>query len=152
MKELPTEDLDGRTIYASKLMAMRIKDGKEVNETMIAERRYQLRLKQFLYARKKARWLSMYNLIRRNIEKPVHFDDAYLRRKLEYNVNFFGTDFAESASLIVRIKKDSILKVLFCKFMAIVSALWCVFLIISEATLVFNKNGGILRYISKGLE
>ena len=39
-KELPTENLDGRTIYASKLMAMKIKDGKEVNETMIAERRY----------------------------------------------------------------------------------------------------------------
>ena len=40
VKELPTEDLDGQTIYASKLMAMKIKDGKEVNEAMIAERRY----------------------------------------------------------------------------------------------------------------
>ena len=94
----------------------------------------------------------MYNLIRRNIEKPVHFDDAYLRRKLEYNVNFFGSDFAESANLIVRIKKDSILSTLFCKSMAIFSALWCMFLIISETTLIFDKNGGILRFISEGLE
>ena len=94
----------------------------------------------------------MYNLIRRNIEKPVHFDDAYLRRTLEYNVNFFGSDFAESANLIVRIKKDSILYVLFCKIMAIISALWCLFLITSEATLIFDKNGGILRHIGEGLE
>ena len=108
-------------------MAMKIKDGKEVNESMIAERRSQLRLKYFLYSRKKARWLSMYNLIRRSIEQPVHFDDAYLRRTLEYNVNFFGTDFAESASLVVRIKKNHMLYTMLCKISAALCAIWCFF-------------------------
>ena len=133
-------------------MAMKIKDGKEVNESMIAERRSLLRLKYFLYSRKKARWLSMYNLIRRNIEQPVHFDDAYLRRTLEYNVNFFGTDFAESASLVIRIKKNHVLYTMFYKISAILCTIWCVFLLLSETALIFDKSGGILHYMSKGFE
>jgi len=43
VRELPTKDLDGQKIYASKLIASEIKNGKAVDESMIAERRNNLR-------------------------------------------------------------------------------------------------------------
>ena len=105
-----------------------------------------------MYSRKKARWLSQYNLIKRSTEQPVHFDDSYLRRSLEYNVNFFGTDFAESANLVIRIRRDSALCTVLFKAAAAVSAMWCIFLLISESALIFDHSGGILRYISERFE
>lgn len=80
---------------------MEIKSGKAVDETMIAERRHQLRYKFFMYRRKKARWVSLYNSIESNIEQPVHFEHEYLKRELNLNVNIFGEDFAQHACMAI---------------------------------------------------
>jgi len=55
-KEIPTEDLDGDTIHTSRAFMVEVKKGRSVDESFIAERRNNLKLKYFLYKRKKARW------------------------------------------------------------------------------------------------
>ena len=139
VKELPTKDLDGQTIYASKLMAMQIKNGKEVNETMIAKRRNKLKHKYFMYQRKKAKWLSLYHSIERKIKHPVHFDESYLTRKFDLNDSkFFESDYTSLASLNIRIKDDVCLMPLLCKVGAILCGIWCLFLLINETALIFD--------------
>jgi hypothetical protein len=58
--EIPTEDLDGQTIYHSDIFKVRVKDGQKVDEAVIAKSRFQLRHKLFIYRRKRAMWLSLY--------------------------------------------------------------------------------------------
>lgn len=62
-KEIPTEDLDGDTIHTSRAFMVEVKKGRSVDESFIAERRNHLKLKFFLYKRKKARWHSTYSRI-----------------------------------------------------------------------------------------
>jgi len=40
-----------------------LKQGQEVDEAFIAARRYDLKLKLFMYRRKKARWLTLYDSV-----------------------------------------------------------------------------------------
>lgn len=58
--EIPEEDLDGDTIHTSKAFMIEVKQGRAVDESFIAERRNVLKLKFFMYKRKKARWESTF--------------------------------------------------------------------------------------------
>ena len=70
-EEIPTEDLDGQTIFDSDLFRVEVKPGKEVDENMVAARRFQLRHKYFIYRRKRTMWLSLYRGIHAKLHHPV---------------------------------------------------------------------------------
>ena len=76
-KELPSQDLEGQKIYGSTLLSSEL-SGKEITEQLIADLRYQLKVAYFLYKRKKARWISLFDHIDSLIEKPVNLDKAKL--------------------------------------------------------------------------
>jgi hypothetical protein len=51
-----------------------VKKGKAVDESFIADRRNKLKLKFFLYKRKKARWQSTFNQIEAISVRPKTID------------------------------------------------------------------------------
>jgi len=67
MEELPGKDLDGQDIHVAKGISLDVKKGKTVDETLIANVRYQLKIKFFLYKRKKARWMEIYHYLYHNV-------------------------------------------------------------------------------------
>ena len=72
--EIPEVDLDGEQIYASRNFMVDIKKGREVDESFIASRRNQLKLKFFLYKRKMARWYSLFFRMQALTEPPLSID------------------------------------------------------------------------------
>jgi len=60
-----------------------VKKGKVVDESFIAERRNKLKLKFFLYKRKKARWQSTFNQIESLSINPKTIEQTYLTRKID---------------------------------------------------------------------
>lgn len=81
--EIPSEDLDGDTIHTSKAFMVDVKKGRDVDESFIAERRNSLKIKFFLYKRKKARWQSVFGTISDLTVEPKSIEQAYLTRKIE---------------------------------------------------------------------
>jgi predicted AAA+ superfamily ATPase len=81
-KEIPVEDLDGDTIHTSRAFMVEVKKGKSVDESFIANRRNILKLKYFLYKRKKARWHSTFSKIHNLTVEPKTIEQAYLTRKI----------------------------------------------------------------------
>jgi hypothetical protein len=86
-KEIPTEDLDGDTIHTSRAFMVEVKKGRSVDESFIAERRNNLKLKFFLYKRKKARWHTTYSRIKDLTTEPASIEQSYLARKVELQTN-----------------------------------------------------------------
>jgi hypothetical protein len=79
-EEIPTEDLDGLTIFTNDQYRMEIKQGSPIDEEIIAQRRYALRHKLFIYRRKKSRWSSLHRNVDDKIRHPIIFEQSYLSR------------------------------------------------------------------------
>lgn len=97
--EIPTEDLDGVKIFDSDLCRVQVDEGTKVDENFVANRRYQLRHKMFIYRRKRAVWLSLYRAIGYRLEHPIEFQQAYLQRRIDLNA---ALEQASSSEELVR--------------------------------------------------
>lgn len=60
-------------MHSSNFM-MDMKDGQEINEDFLAQVRYQFKVLFFLYKRKKAKWVSLFDSIEKLIQKPIDFE------------------------------------------------------------------------------
>ena len=150
-EEIPSEDLDGMTIFSHDYFRMDLREGRQVDEEIIATRRYALKHKLFIYRRKKARWLSLYRNVDGMIKHPIIFEQTYLTRKIETNIDHFGDDFIQNAEMAVQIKKKHCCLRLFFQSLAVFCIMWSIFILYNETMLIFGNAGGAFRKIDEDL-
>lgn len=148
--EIPTEDLDGDTIHTSRQFMVEVKKGKSVDESFIAARRNALKIKFFLYKRKKARWQSTFTTIQALTVEPKTIDAAYLGRRIDLQLQK-----SELTYFVLNLRIQQARKSGWYKFgwgcTAIVAACWSLFLLVNETKLIFKNHSGFLKLIQDHL-
>ena len=66
--EIPDKDLEGSKVVLTKRYTADVDAEKEVDESFIANRRYQLKRTYFIYKRKRTRWLSLHKQVMSIVE------------------------------------------------------------------------------------
>ena len=85
---------------------MDLREGRQVDEEIIATRRYALKHKLFIYRRKKARWLSLFRSVDSMIRHPIIFEQSYLDRRIRTDIDFYGEEFIQNAEMAIQIKQN----------------------------------------------
>jgi hypothetical protein len=137
--ELPKKDLEGASIGHSKAITLDIKKGQEVNEDFISQVRYTFKVTFFLYKRKKSRWISLYDKIDSLIEKPVNFEDSYLRKNI---------DQCSLENMILKPKQNQTKRVIMYRIGSLFALLFCLFVLITEATVIINPEYTLVYFVS----
>lgn len=95
----------------------------------------------FLYKRKKARWITLFNKIDSIVEKPVNYDQDYLNRSIAQATTDEAINIKED--LVMKAIPSSMKRLVIYRIMAVFAVLFCIFVIVTEATIIGGK------YISK---
>ena len=96
--------------------------------------------KQFIYRRKRSRWLSLYKNVDDKIRHPIIFGDSYLTRKFNMNIDYAGDDFIQNAEMVIQIKNKNCCLKMFLKLFAMLTIFWTVFIVYNECVLT-EKTG-----------
>jgi hypothetical protein len=105
---------------------------KDISLDLIATLRYQFKVNEFLYKRKKARWVTLYSNIHLIIQEPGKFEESYLKKKF--------SDKFELDEMVLKPLKNNIVKLLAFRFLSVLSLLFCLFMLATEATVLFNTQ------------
>lgn len=130
-------------MFVSKYFKAKITQQK-VDENVISSFRNQLKLKFFLYKRKKARWLTLVDDVEALSVQPIKFSDQYLQRKID--VSFESEGLPE---LALKLKERNATYTLFIKTLALAAALWSLALISNETALIFVPRDGVSAILNK---
>lgn len=133
---MPASDLEGQKIFTFQYFRAELKKGAEVNEEMIAERSNLLKMKFFLYKRKKARWITLMNQVKSLTVQPAEFTADYLTRKVEIN---FETETGQLPTLALKLRSGICCARPLFRTIAVFAALVSLYLLGNETALMFAE-------------
>lgn len=146
MEEMPKQDLEGQNIVYSKHMRFDIDPDKDINEDYIAMIRYTLKCQYFLYKRKKARWVTLFNKVDDLIERPVVYEQEYLLRDIR-KMDFGNADVVNLDELVLKPKTNHPKRVTFFRVLSILGFVLCGIVIVTEGTVIFNYKYTLLYWV-----
>ena len=136
ISQLPTKDLEGQTIFTFHYFRAELELGTEVNEAMIAERSNLVKMKFFLYKRKKARWITLMNQVKSLTVQPPVFQSDYLTRKIEIN---FETETGQLPTLALKLRTGICCARAMFRTLAVFAGLVSLYILGNETALMFAK-------------
>lgn len=107
--------------------------------------RYNLKVAFFLYKRKLARWITLYNNVNSLIQKPIP-EEAFKKvgkRTLEDEETGF-----DEQHLILQPIPNNRVKVIGFRVLSVLSFILCLIVIVTEATVIFNYEYTLLYFVS----
>eukprot|EP00347_Sterkiella_histriomuscorum_P020171 403338832 len=141
-KEMPEKDLEGQSIGHSQYFQLELKKNQEITEDFIANIRYQFKLAFFMYKRKKSKWLTTYNIVDNVVVKPIEYSEDDIKVKPGFNLNDATLD-----DLKLKAKPNSLKKIILYRILAVLSLLFCLLVLITEATVIVDPEKTIVYFI-----
>eukprot|EP00347_Sterkiella_histriomuscorum_P021826 403332633 len=148
--ELPKQDLEGQSIVSSSSFMMEMKKGQDVTEDFLANVRYQLKVSFFLYKRKKAKWVSLFEKVDRLVQKPLDWDRIRERVNQDKKDKIKDNDKNISLDdLILRPIPNNQRKIWLSRVGTIISILFSLLVLSTEGLMIYNPEY-TLMYLTVG--
>ena len=142
-EELPEKDLEGTIISYSSNFTLDLNSGQEITEDFIANIRFQFRVQYFLYKRKKSRWMTTFDTVNKLIEQPVTYTDAYLKKDLDK-----VDDIPVLDEMALKPKANDKKQITTYRILSILSLIFCLFVITTEATVIYDPKYTLMYLVS----
>ncbi len=95
----------------------------------------------FLYKRKKAKWVSLFDSIEKLIQKPIDFEQVKKRAA--------GGEDATLDDMILKPTENNARKITLARIAAISTMLFSILIIVTEATVVFHPTYTLFHFVSQ---
>lgn len=96
-----------------------------------------------MYKRKKAKWLTTFNNVDNAIIKPVEYSESDIKPRPGFNIND-----AKLEDLKLKPKPNSIKKLILFRILAVLSLLFCLLVLITEATVIVDPEKTLVYFVS----
>lgn len=97
-----------------------------------------------MYKRKKSKWMTTYNSVDSVIEKPVEYSESDIKVKPGTKV-----DDIKLEDLKLKAKPNSIKRLIIFRVLAVLSLLFCLLVLITEATVIADPEKTLVYFVSK---
>lgn len=142
MNEMPDKDLEGQSISHSSYFKIEIKINQEVTEDIIANVRYQFKVAYFMYKRKKSKWITLFNNVDQLVEKPIIYEDKHFKDTINKELDNIALN-----DLALKSKPNSMIKLILFRLLAVLSLIFCLLVIETEATVIIDPTKTVLYYV-----
>jgi hypothetical protein len=119
-----------------------LKKNQEVTEDFIANIRYQFKVAYFNYKKKKAKWLTIFNKVNSLVETPIKYEDRDLQIPSSQQLSSITLD-----DLVLKPKPNSIKKMIAYRFLAFLSLLFCLLVLVTEATIIADPSKTLVYFV-----
>lgn len=100
-----------------------------------------------MYKRKKAKWLTCFNNVDSVIEKPVEYKESDIKLNPAFKIEDANLD-----DLILKSKPNSMKKLIFFRILSVLSLLFCLMVLITEATVIVDPEKTIVYFVRKNIK
>jgi hypothetical protein len=123
-------------------------NGKDVSQDFLAQVRYQLKVSFFLYKRKKARWVSLFETVDKLIKKPIDFDQVKLRTDQDKKKVLSEDKPITLDDMILKPTDNDAKKITKFRVLSVMSMLFCALIIVTEATVIVHPTYTLFHWVS----
>jgi hypothetical protein len=129
-----------------------IKKGREVDEAFLAERRHELKMKLFMYRRKKSSWFTLFDSVVKSAVISDISEPDFDRRLQDYLNHWTKTgktapinEVNDTEDMILEVRKEGCCRRFTGRTLAILSISWSIIVLETETTLMFDYRATLIN-------